>query len=189
MTNGDCGYGRIKIGEAIFDPAKRTITRDQKTIDIEPKVAELLTLFCNSNGTLSRLSILASLWGASGSDEALTQTVSKLRRALGDIKRPYQIIKTVPTVGYSLEINTGLMTAETLGQSQKLHVIRANVVRRIVVKNSHLLKGVVIGVIVTLLAVSGFISINDHKDIETEIECPASWEPEDCIALVSSVLP
>lgn len=189
MVNDDCEYERIKIDDAIFDPVKRTVTRAQNTIDIEPKVAELLTLFCNSKGTLSRASILTSLWGVSGSDEALTQAVSKLRRALGDIKRPYRIIKTVPTVGYLLGINTTSMQIEAFAQSPRVSITRAKVIRRIAERNSDLLKGVVIGVSLTLLAVSGYFSMNSHVIIEKEIECPADFTPQDCIALVSAVQP
>lgn len=51
---------------------------------------------------MSRTDLL-ELWpDGSGSDEALTQAVSALRRALGDTKKPHQLLHTVPKFGYRL---------------------------------------------------------------------------------------
>ena len=179
-------YDRIQIGDAIFDPADRNIVYDGKTIDIEPKVAELLALFCRADGTLSRDFLLESLWGECGSDEALTQTVSKLRRALGDSGRPFRIVKTVPRVGYILGVNTTTISANAFDQLQQEKNSQADFLRTIVHKNSELLKGMAIGTALTLLVMSGHISMNNEEIIETEIECPAAWTPEDCIALLAA---
>lgn len=85
-----------------IDPSRNLICAHDDAVRVELKVmALLLRLKQNMGQTLSRSQLIESLWDDnSGSDEALTQTVSKLRKALGDNS---SIIETVPKRGYRLK--------------------------------------------------------------------------------------
>ena len=101
------------LNDLQIDPSRNLICAHGDAIRVEPKVMTLLLRLKESMGqTLSRSQLIESLWGDnSGSDEALTQTVSKLRRALGDNS---SIIETVPKRGYrlKLEFDDGLKSTD-----------------------------------------------------------------------------
>lgn len=92
---------RIAIGEATFAPSSRTLERDGQEQRLEPRLAQLLETFCEHPGeVLQREELLDRVWGDEGSDEALTQAVSRLRQLLGD----RALIQTEPRKGYRLTV-------------------------------------------------------------------------------------
>ncbi|MEN8169830.1 MAG: winged helix-turn-helix domain-containing protein [Pseudomonadota bacterium] len=103
----------ISIGSCLLHPTLNQIERDGKVIHLEPKAVSILQLLAEHAGkTVSRKELLESVWpGMVVSDDALTQVIIKLRKALGDNSRKPEYIQTVPKRGYLLVAAVGAMPA------------------------------------------------------------------------------
>ena len=95
---------RFRLGEWWADPATNELGRAGETQRIEPKVMEvLMVLASRPGGVVSREELLSLVWpGVVVGDEALTQSIIKLRRALGDNPRSPAYIDTISKRGYRL---------------------------------------------------------------------------------------
>lgn len=95
---------RLVIGEWSADPQSNELTRGAETLRIEPKAMDVLMLLADHGGrVVSREELLVAVWpGVVVSDEALTQTIIKLRKALGDDPRSPSYIETIAKRGYRL---------------------------------------------------------------------------------------
>ena len=95
---------RRQIGEWWVDPAANELRRAGETVRIEPKAMEVLMLLAeHGDRVVSREELLKAVWpGVVVGDEALTQSIIKLRRALGDDPRAPSYIETIPKRGYRL---------------------------------------------------------------------------------------
>ena len=95
---------RLQIGEWWADPATNELGRAGETQRVEPKVMEVLTVLASRPGAVvSREELLSLVWpGVVVGDEALTQSIIKLRRALGDNPRSPVYIETISKRGYRL---------------------------------------------------------------------------------------
>jgi DNA-binding winged helix-turn-helix (wHTH) protein/TolB-like protein/Flp pilus assembly protein TadD len=94
----------VLIGDWRVSPATNELSRAGATVRIEPKAMEVLALLASRDGdVVSRRELLAAVWpGVIVGDEALTQSVIKLRRALGDNPRAPAYIETISKRGYRL---------------------------------------------------------------------------------------
>ncbi len=126
-TRGDQSLaGRIRIGDWWVDSAANELGRIERdgqpgpTVRIEPKAMQVLMALANRRGQVAtRDELLSEVWpGVVVGDEALTQTVIKLRRALGDSSRSPSYIETISKSGYRLiapvESSATLNSAETV---------------------------------------------------------------------------
>lgn len=95
---------RLRIGEWWADRSTNELGRGTETLRIEPKAIEvLMALAARAGEVVSREALLAQVWPAVVvGDEALTQSVIKLRRALGDDPRHPRYIETIAKRGYRL---------------------------------------------------------------------------------------
>ncbi|MEO1044217.1 MAG: winged helix-turn-helix domain-containing protein [Pseudomonadota bacterium] len=93
----------VAIGSATYFPDARELVVADSAMVLEPRLADLLSCLVAAPGAVARDELLNTVWGDAGSDEALTQAISKLRRHLGDEQRPYRLIRTIPKFGYALE--------------------------------------------------------------------------------------
>ena len=86
-----------RIGEYSIDLATRTIRRGDVLIDVEAKVFDLIALLLSHHDrALSKREINDTLWGQRPvTDAALSQLLSKARRALGDDGESQHVIRTV----------------------------------------------------------------------------------------------
>ncbi len=101
---------RLAIGEAIFAPLERKIEVAGREQRLEPRLADLLEVFCEyPEEVLDRDTLLDRVWGDEGSDEALTQAVSRLRHMLG----AREVIQTEPRRGYRLTLHPRVVKAGT----------------------------------------------------------------------------
>jgi len=93
-----------RIGDWLADPAANRIDRDGVTVRIEPKAMEVLMALADRAGcVIGREELLQTVWpGVVVGDEALTQAVIKLRKALGDNPRAPSYIETISKRGYRL---------------------------------------------------------------------------------------
>jgi TolB-like protein/Tfp pilus assembly protein PilF len=86
------------------DPATCRMTSGAQTVKLEPKVMEVLVFLARRQGrVVSRDELAAGAWpGTVVGDDAVTNSVLKLRRAFGDDTRAAKLIETIPKRGYRL---------------------------------------------------------------------------------------
>ena len=105
-SNGDesVSSGALSIGKWLLRPDLNRIECDAAQVHLEPKAVAILCLLAERAGeAVSRQELLDRAWaGVIVSDDALTQVVIKLRKALGDSSRNPQYIETIPKRGYRL---------------------------------------------------------------------------------------
>jgi DNA-binding winged helix-turn-helix (wHTH) protein/TolB-like protein/tetratricopeptide (TPR) repeat protein len=94
----------LRIGEWWADPTTNELRRGGEAVRIEPKAMEvLMALAARAGEVVSRERLLAEVWpGVVVGDEALTQGIIKLRRALGDSPKAPSYIETISKRGYRL---------------------------------------------------------------------------------------
>jgi DNA-binding winged helix-turn-helix (wHTH) protein/TolB-like protein/cytochrome c-type biogenesis protein CcmH/NrfG len=95
---------RLQIGEWWADRTTNELGRGAETVRLEPKVMQVLMALAGRAGqAVSREELLAGVWpGVVVGDEALTQSIIKLRRALGDSPKSPTYIETISKRGYRL---------------------------------------------------------------------------------------
>jgi adenylate cyclase len=94
----------FKIGNWIFHTQLGRLEKGKESTKLEPRVCRLLTYLCNNPGiALTRETLLNEVWpGMVVGDEALNNSVNKLRNAFGDDRQNPRIIETLPKIGYHL---------------------------------------------------------------------------------------
>lgn len=94
----------LQVGQWRVAPALNQISRGGDCVRLEPKAIELLVFLAQRKGdVVSREELLSALWpGVIVGDNALTQVVAKLRRALGDTAREPTYIEAIAKRGYRL---------------------------------------------------------------------------------------
>src|SRR5690242_54737 len=95
---------RLNIGEWWVDRTTNELGRGGDTVHVEPKAMEVLMALAGHAGeVVSREALLEAVWpGVVVGDEALTQSIIKLRKALGDNPRAPSYIETISKRGYRL---------------------------------------------------------------------------------------
>ncbi len=95
---------RLIIGDWTVDARANRLIGPAGEVEVEPRVMDLLVLLAGRPGeVMSKDEIAAALWGeVHVNDDALTRTVFKLRKALGDAARNSRYVATVPKRGYRL---------------------------------------------------------------------------------------
>ena len=85
-------------------PAEGTLVRGDEVVRLEPKAMEVLVYFASRPGeVVTREELERDVWrGALVGYDAVTNTVIKLRKALGDDARHSRFISTIPKRGYQL---------------------------------------------------------------------------------------
>jgi len=97
--SADLAATRFRLGEAHCDLLALELVREGETHRLEPRLAGVLHLLARRGiSPVTRDEFLETVWEEDGSDEALNQAISRLRRLLGDAS----LIRTLPRVGYSL---------------------------------------------------------------------------------------
>ena len=109
LEDGTIAPSRVHIGEWWADRTTNELGRSGATVRIEPKAMEVLMVLADHAGrAVSREHLLATVWpGVVVGDEVLTQSVIKLRRALGDNPRSPSYIETISKRGYRLVAQVG----------------------------------------------------------------------------------
>jgi DNA-binding winged helix-turn-helix (wHTH) protein/TolB-like protein/Flp pilus assembly protein TadD len=91
---------RLRVGDWIADPATNELRQGARVVRLEPKPMDvLMRLAARPGEVVSREELLADVWpGVVVVDEALTQSIARLRRALGE----GDYIETIAKRGYRL---------------------------------------------------------------------------------------
>jgi DNA-binding winged helix-turn-helix (wHTH) protein/TolB-like protein/Tfp pilus assembly protein PilF len=101
--------GELKVGEWLVAPDLNQLARGDEVVQIEPKAMAVLVYLARRPGEVaSREELLAAVWpGVIVGDNALTQVVIKLRKALGDIAREPTYVQAISKKGYRLIAKVG----------------------------------------------------------------------------------
>lgn len=105
------------------DPARHVITTKTVETKIEPRIMTVLIELCRHQGkVVYRKDLIEKVWeNYGGADEALSQSISKLRKILQDEDK--EIIETIPKKGYVFH---GIVEFETSSRIRDLHGFEAN---------------------------------------------------------------
>jgi DNA-binding winged helix-turn-helix (wHTH) protein/TolB-like protein/cytochrome c-type biogenesis protein CcmH/NrfG len=100
----DPSMAALQVGDWCVEPQLNQIERAGHRVRLEPKAIELLVFLVERRGeVVSREELLGALWpGVVVGDNALTQVVTKLRRALGDTAREPTYVEAISKRGYRL---------------------------------------------------------------------------------------
>lgn len=92
----------FRFGRFTLDIDDRRLRRDGEPVELSARYFDALALLVRQSGTLvSKDRFMAEVWsGIPVTDEALTQCIKSLRRALGDDAARPRLIETVPKHGY-----------------------------------------------------------------------------------------
>jgi len=96
----------IRVGELVFDPVTRTLTKGQTRCRLRPKEAALLAFFVGNSGrVLSRQEIMKAVWDTVyvGDTRTLNVHVRWLRQKIEDDPGRPRLLRTVRGVGYRFE--------------------------------------------------------------------------------------
>ena len=102
-----------QIGEWIADPSDDSLTREQTVIKIEPRLMQLLVCLAQSAPqVVSMERLLTEVWsGVIVGSASVYQSVSQLRKTLGDTETEPRYIETVARKGYRLIAPARRLTA------------------------------------------------------------------------------
>jgi adenylate cyclase len=94
----------FRVADWLVEPDLNRITKEGKSIRIEPKIIEVLVFLADHAGeVLSQREIIRKVWaGTYVSDNVLLHSISSLRRAFGDSVDNPRIIETIARRGYRL---------------------------------------------------------------------------------------
>lgn len=92
----------FRFGEFVLDPSERRLARHGQAVDLSGRYLDALILLAGRPGQLiTKDQFLEAVWhGVPVTDEALTQCIRSLRRALDDDAAAPRFIQTVPRHGY-----------------------------------------------------------------------------------------
>lgn len=96
--------GAWRIGEWIADPRDDTLSRSGSSIKVEPRLMQLLICLAESAPHVVSIErLLAEVWsGVIVGSASVYQSISQLRKTLGDTDSPPRYIETVARKGYRL---------------------------------------------------------------------------------------
>lgn len=110
MHNTSESTAPFRVGEWTVDPAANRLLGADEEVRVEPKAMRVLAYLATRQGeVVTRHDLEANVWtGMIVTDDAVTNTVIKLRKALGDNARDPRYIETIAKSGYRLiaEIST-----------------------------------------------------------------------------------
>jgi TolB-like protein/DNA-binding winged helix-turn-helix (wHTH) protein/Tfp pilus assembly protein PilF len=103
------GREAVQIGAWVADPGDDSLTRGGERVKLEPRMMKLLLRFAKEPGVVvSQEQLLESVWsGVVVSTASVYQSISQLRKVLGDVDDTPQYIETVARKGYRLIAPTG----------------------------------------------------------------------------------
>ncbi|GAA4025942.1 hypothetical protein GCM10022281_00630 [Sphingomonas rosea] len=105
----DVSNARISFGPFVLDPRERRLLRGEAPVDLSGRYLDALLLLARHPGQLvTKDRFMAEVWrGVPVTDEALTQCIRSLRKALGDEAGRPRFIETVPKHGYRFVAGVG----------------------------------------------------------------------------------
>ena len=138
---------RFRVGDLTLDVGARLLIRNGELVTLPPKTFELLVaLVRKAPGVVSRQELMDSVWvNEIVNDEALTQRVMLLRRALGDQSKVPTYIAAVPRWGYRIVAPVEALTDSDAGAADG--AVPAAVARRFGVREAAVVAAAVLAVV------------------------------------------
>jgi DNA-binding winged helix-turn-helix (wHTH) protein len=98
--------GPFLLGDARIDPSGLAVERARSAQRVEARVMEVLLALARQPGrVVSRRELEREVWpGRVVTDDAVTNAIGKLRRALGDNPRGPRPVETIAERGYRLKV-------------------------------------------------------------------------------------
>ncbi len=98
---------RVRLGNAIVEPSLNRITVNGDAVRIPKRDMDVLFFLMRSEmKVVSRHAVLDDVWSdVIVTDDALTLSISRLRKAFGDDPKEPHVIETIPKRGYRLMIS------------------------------------------------------------------------------------
>ena len=96
--------GSFRLGEWLVQPELNRIAGEERTLQIEPRVMEVLVyLAARAGRVVSRQELREAVWGSTVvTDQTMTRAIWELRNALDDDPSDPHIIETIRKGGYRL---------------------------------------------------------------------------------------
>jgi TolB-like protein/DNA-binding winged helix-turn-helix (wHTH) protein len=96
--------GDFHLGEWLVEPRLNAVSRNGKTVHLQPKIMQVLVCLTQRVGVpVSKEELLKSVWpGTFVTDDVLTRAISELRRVFEDDAQQSHVIQTIPKRGYRL---------------------------------------------------------------------------------------
>jgi Tol biopolymer transport system component/DNA-binding winged helix-turn-helix (wHTH) protein len=96
--------GNFRVGEFLIEPQLNSITGNEKTARVEPKVMQVLVCLAEHAGdVLPKEKLIQSVWADTFvTDDVLTRSISELRKVFEDDAKEPRFIQTIPRSGYRL---------------------------------------------------------------------------------------
>ena len=94
----------LHFSDICIDTHNQLLYRQGETINLAPKVYDLLVFLCqNSHRVISKDELMDEVWtGTLVTENAISRTLVKVRKALADDPKKPQFIITVPRKGYRM---------------------------------------------------------------------------------------
>ena len=112
----EANSGILRFGDFTLDLADRRLSRGGEPVELGSRYFDALALLaCHPGQLVSKDRFMDEVWrGIPVTDEALTQAIRTLRRALGDEASAPRFIETVPKHGYRFvaEVGAGVPAAQ-----------------------------------------------------------------------------
>ncbi|MET0003193.1 MAG: winged helix-turn-helix domain-containing protein [Candidatus Thiodiazotropha sp.] len=163
----------IRVGSWWFHSDLNRLRDANSVIHLEPKAALVLKLLVERAGVpVTRQELLDSVWkDVVVSDDALTQVIIKLRKALGDSSRDPRYIQTIPKRGYCLlaDVQTGTGSDDALTEQPKQGLPGTN---------RYLMPVVVVLAIVLVAVVLGYLFVDDQSPANSGLDVVEVAVPE-----------
>lgn len=104
-----------QFGPFCLDPVKRRLLRDGEVVKLTPKAFETLLALVEQRGkTIEKEELLNKVWaGVTVEENNLNQSITALRKSLGDSRQESQYIATIPGVGYRFVADVQEIETET----------------------------------------------------------------------------
>jgi TolB-like protein/DNA-binding winged helix-turn-helix (wHTH) protein/Flp pilus assembly protein TadD len=92
------------VGPWLVEPSLNTVSRNRRSLRLEPKVMEVLVCLARQPGeSVSKDQLLRTVWPHTFvSDDVLIRSISELRRVFEDDAREAKVIQTIAKRGYRL---------------------------------------------------------------------------------------
>ena len=111
----------LRIGDWSYHPDLLKLERGPDNVKLEPRVGHLLVFLAHHAGhPVSREELLAAVWpNRVVGDEALSNAINKLRKAVGDDRQNPTYLETIPKVGYRLIASVEPLSVATADSEPK----------------------------------------------------------------------
>src|SRR5271155_2109783 len=116
------------FGQFVLDPGRRTLSRADSPVSLTPKAFDVLFfLVQNPNRLVTKEELLQAVWGDTIVEEGnLTQYISHLRKALGDISEDTRLIVTIARKGYQFTARVTGAEAQDIAKHATLQAAAEN---------------------------------------------------------------